>query len=139
MPGNLFEPAEFVQEDLLYVVGSSSEVTDIHNADREMYPLYHQAEYLAFTLSPGQALYIPALWLHSVLAEDFSISVNVFWRDLPTEAYPRKDLYGNSDPVAAVAAGIKVAEATAELQKLPKHFRDFYGNRCIRQLQIGLA
>ena len=119
------------------MVGSSSKVTDIHNADREKFPVYHQAEYLDFSLSPGQALYIPALWLHSVLAEDFSISVNVFWRDLPEEAYPRKDLYGNSDPVVAAAACMRVAEATAELQQLPKHFRDFYGNRCIKQLRIS--
>ena len=124
---------------MLYVDGSSSEVTDIQDVDRERFPLYHQAEYLDFTLRPGQALYIPALWLHSVLAEDFSISVNVFWRDLLAEAYPRKDLYGNSDPVAAGAACLKIAEATAELRKLPKHFRDFYGKRCIRQLQKGLA
>ena len=80
------------------MTGSSSEVTDIHSADHERYPLYRQAEHTDITLRPGQALYIPALWLHSVLSEDFSISVNVFWRDLPMEAYPRKDLYGNRDP-----------------------------------------
>ena len=124
-----------MQESMLYVVGSSSEVADIHNPDQRRYPLYHRAEYVDFTLSPGQALYIPALWLHSVLSEDISISVNVFWRDLPREAYPRKDLYGNSDPVAAAAACIKAADAAAELQKLPKHFRDFYRARCLRQLQ----
>ena len=128
-----------MQEDLLYVVGSSSEVTDIHNADREMYPLYHQAEYLAFTLSPGQALYIPALWLHSVLAEDFSISVNVFWRDLPTEAYPRKDLLWEQRPSGRSRSRHKNRRGDCRASEAAKHFRDFYGNRCIRQLQIGLA
>ena len=54
------------------------------------------------------------------------------------EAYPKRDLYGNSDPVAAEAARKKAAEAAAELQKLPKHFRDFYRDRCLRQLQNGV-
>jgi len=128
-----------VQEGRLYVTGSSSEVTNIYHADKEKYPLYEEAEYVDFIVRPGQALYIPALWLHSVLSEDFSISVNVFWRDLPAEAYPRKDLYGNADPVAAQAAFAKVQEMSAELQKLPKHFRDFYGSRYLRLLERGLA
>jgi len=128
-----------VQEERLYVTGSSSEVMDIYHPDKEKYPLYERAQYADFTLRPGQALYIPALWLHSVLSEDFSISVNVFWRDLPAEAYPRKDLYGNADPMAAQAALAKVQEASAELQKLPKHFRDFYGSRSFRLLERGLA
>ena len=134
---NVENPLLDMQVGKLYVAGSSSEVTDIHNADQERYPMYRQAEHTDITLRAGQALYIPALWLHSVLSEDFSISVNVFWRDLPVEAYPRKDLYGNKDPMAAEGACMKVAEAAAELQKLPGHFRAFYTDRCLRQLQSG--
>ena len=31
----------------------------------------------------GDVLFIPALWFHNVLAKDFSVAVNVFWRNLP--------------------------------------------------------
>ena len=128
-----------MQEYKLYIRGSSSEVTDIHNPDTSKCPLYQQADHLDFTLKPGEALYMPALWPHSVLSEDFSISVNVFWRDLPPSAYPRKDLYGNRDPVAAEAALAHAEEAAAELEKLPGHFRAFYGRRCLRQLKKTVA
>lgn len=128
-----------LQEGKLYVSGSSSEVTDPDRVDTEKYPLYQQAQHVDITLRPGQALYIPALWLHSVLSEDFSISANVFWRDLPVEAYPRKDLYGNRDPAVAEIALVRIGEAAAELQKLPSHFRDFYARRCIRQLEAVLG
>jgi tRNA wybutosine-synthesizing protein 5 len=127
------------QEGKLYVSGSSSEVTDPDWIDSKKYPLYHQAQHVDFTLRPGQALYIPALWLHSVLSEDFSISANVFWRDLPMEAYPKKDLYGNRDPVMAEKALARIGEAAVELQKVPGHFRDFYARRCIRQLEAVLG
>ena len=114
--------------------GSSSEVMDIAHPDRAQYPLYQEAKHMDCILQPGDLLYIPSLWLHSVLSEDFSISVNVFWRDLPASAYPSKDLYGNADPLAAAAAAAHIQKAIQQLGKLPEHFRTFYGSRCLRQL-----
>ena len=114
--------------------GSSSEVTDVACPDGDQYPLYQEAKHMDCILRPGEMLYIPSLWLHSVLSENFSISVNVFWRDLPASAYPKKDLYGNADPLAATAAAAHVEKAVQQLGKLPEHFRKFYGSRCCRQL-----
>jgi hypothetical protein len=30
----------------------------------------------------GDVLYIPALWFHNVVAHDFSVAVNVFWKQV---------------------------------------------------------
>ena len=119
------------------MAGSSSEVTDIDAPDPGRYPACAGARRCDCTLRPGDCLYIPALWLHSVLAEDFSVSVNAFFRDpaLPPGQYPRKDLYGNADPVAAAAAAAAVHAACSALRELPEHYRRFYGQRCLRALQ----
>lgn len=125
------------QEPKLYVTGSSSEVNDIESPDPKKYLLFASATYVDCELGPGDCLYIPALWHHNVLSHDFSISVNVFWRDLPADAYPRKDLYGNRDPIATEAAAASVDCAVAALRTLPPYYRRFYGARCVRQLQQG--
>ena len=72
-----------------------------------------------------------------MLAEDFSVSVNAFFRDpaMPPGQYPSKDLYGNHNPVAADTAAAAVHAACKALQELPEYYQRFYGQRCLRALQ----
>ena len=77
-------------------------------------------------------LFIPALWAHHVEAlHGPSVAVNVFWRELAAEAYPRKDLYANADPIAAAEA-LKLSEdAAGKLAGLPRQHRVFYGGLAV--------
>lgn len=81
-----------LQEGKLYVSGSSSEVTEPDCVDSEKYPLYQHAQHVDFTLRPGQALYIPALWLHSVLSrtsqsQPMCSGGTCLWRHTPGRTY----------------------------------------------------
>jgi len=91
---------------------SSSAVLDFDAPDLAAFPrLAAVRGAREVMLSPGEVLYIPPLWLHSVQGgKQGNAAVNVFWRDLPREAYEPKDLYGNRDPVAANRAAAAAAE-----------------------------
>jgi tRNA wybutosine-synthesizing protein 5 len=67
----------------------------------------------------GDVLFIPALWFHNVVAHDYSVAVNVFWRHLPKEMFEEKDTYGNRDPVPAARAMMSIASALKALKSLP--------------------
>lgn len=67
----------------------------------------------------GDVLFIPALWFHNVVAHDYSVAVNVFWRHLPKEMFEEKDTYGNRDPIPAARAMMSIASALKALQSLP--------------------
>ena len=106
-------------------------------------------------LSPGEVLYIPALWFHNVTSIGFSVALNVFWRShhlhsgggkggkggkggggatLDPNLYSAKDLYGNKDPPAATRA-LDLADGAADaLRSLPEPFRSFYARRAARAL-----
>ena len=67
----------------------------------------------------GDVLFIPALWFHNVMPHDFSVAVNVFWRQLPKEMYESNDTYGNKDPVPATRAMMSLSTALKALSTLP--------------------
>jgi ribosomal protein L16 Arg81 hydroxylase len=141
------------QDAKLYMSGSSSEVTDIDSPDPEKHPLFASARHVDVELRPGDCLYIPALWPHSALSlpeeeeggsgdgpqGGLSVAVNAFWRDLPADAYARRDLYSNRDPAAVEAAAGAMDTAAAALWRLPPHYRRFYGGRALRRLRLGLG
>lgn len=52
---------------------------DVHRPDLERFPRFPEAEHIDFTLEPGDTLYLPAFWWHSVLSLDVAISVNFWW------------------------------------------------------------
>jgi len=123
-----FEPNDF---DKLYMNGDKSEILDIENPDYEKYPLFLNIKKYECFLAPGDVLFIPALWFHNVLAINFSISVNVFWKHLDDCFYEKKDLYGNKDLVQATKAFQSTDKCIKELNLLPKVYRNFYLKRVI--------
>jgi hypothetical protein len=65
------------QTPLLYnYVGVFSEV-NAEKPDLQRYPLYAQARPMEFLLEPGEALFIPVGWWHTVKALDVSVSVSM--------------------------------------------------------------
>ncbi|XP_064598514.1 tRNA wybutosine-synthesizing protein 5-like [Liolophura sinensis] len=123
----LFSPEDV---DKLYLKGDKSLVLDIDHPDEDKYPLFRQARRYECRLSPGDILFIPALWFHSVVSLDFGVAVNVFWRHLDLEIYDPRDTYGNRDPIPAARAQQIVDRAVKVLEELPQEYRDFYA-RCL--------
>ena len=96
----------------LYIQGSSSiaDLDDLHK-----YPKLSRTNPVKVIMQPGDVLFIPALWFHLVecIEEEWSLALNIFWRDLDAECYPKKDLYGNADPLG-------------DPMSLPEPFKSFY-------------
>lgn len=131
----LFPPSDF---DYMYMKGDKSEVINVDNPDLEMYPLFTRATKYTCQIVPGDVLFIPALWLHNVATETYSISVNVFWRELEAVFYDKNDIYGNKDLMPA-AKSMDIAKRIAkELKTMPQTYRDFYTRRIIQMLSEGL-
>ncbi len=55
--------------------GVFSEV-DLENPDYEKYPLFHQVPIIEVTLNPGDAIFMPVGWWHTVKSLDVSISMS---------------------------------------------------------------
>ena len=120
-----------MQEDNLYITGSSSQVIDVDQPDLQRFPKFAAASSRVWEcmLEPGEALFIPPLWFHNVSCIGFCASVNMFWRDLPPQQYEKKDLYGNRDVVAFRKAATAVEQARQDVEQLPQPYKNFYLQR----------
>lgn len=128
----LFSPQD---ANKLYLKGDKSMILNVEDPDLEKFPLFAMAHQHHCTLNPGDILFIPAMWFHNVVAEDFSISVNVFWKHLSPELYDPKDPYGNKDPIPASQALQGLRRALKLLEKLPAEYKDFYGRRMVMEIE----
>ena len=91
--------------------GPECSIVDIRDPDLERFPRYAEARRHArlADLSPGDAIYIPPLWWHTVEARgDFNVLVNFWW--------PTKGANGTS--MAALA------HALLTIRDLPPHQRE---------------
>ena len=52
---------------------------DIDNPNDSVYPLFRKARPCQFIITPGQLLFLPALWWHHVRSNSVSISANQWW------------------------------------------------------------
>ncbi|KAL4695498.1 hypothetical protein H8959_000593 [Pygathrix nigripes] len=128
----LFSPQD---AQYLYLKGTKSEVLNIDNPDLAKYPLFSKARRYECSLEAGDVLFIPALWFHNVISEEFGVGVNIFWKHLPSEFYDKTDTYGNKDPTAASRAAQILDRALKTLAELPEEYRDFYARRMVLHIQ----
>ena len=128
----LFSPQDALN---LYLTGDKSEVVDIDNPDLEKYPKFRNAIKYECILNPGDAIYIPALWFHNVIALDYSVAVNVFYKHLDDKLYDQKDIYGNKDPIPASRASQMIDKAVKMLDELPTEYKDFYSRVMVSKLE----
>lgn len=84
----LFDPEDY---DYLYLQGDKSQIHDPESVDLSSFPLFSKARPWVCTMESGDVLFIPAFWMHYMVAEEFSFAVNVFWFNLPRELYDSKD------------------------------------------------
>ncbi|KAL8564092.1 tRNA wybutosine-synthesizing protein 5 [Nucella lapillus] len=128
----LFSPQE---AEKLYLEGDKSRVLDIDHPDLTQFPRFAGAVRMEGRLQPGDILFIPALWFHNVVSEQFGVAVNVFWKNLAGDLYDHKDTYGNRDLLPAQRAMQIVDGAIKALDKLPPDYRDFYARRLVLRIQ----
>lgn len=128
----LFNPQD---AHYLYLKGDKSSVLDIDNVDIEKFPLFVKATRYECYLEPGDIIFIPALWFHNVISEEFGVAVNVFWKHLDSNIYCQKDPYGNKDPVAVSSAFQIIDRAIKALECLPKEYQDFYGRMLVSRIE----
>jgi len=128
----LFPPSDATN---LYLDGDKSMVVDVENPDLSKYPNFSNVTKYKCILTPGDILFIPALWFHNVTAIDFGIAVNVFWKNLETNLYDTKDPYGNKDLVPAARSMDILSRALKALNELPEEYKDFYARKMIAKIE----
>lgn len=129
----LFPPRDV--EHLSFASGASSSSIDVFAAleSAELAQTHpHEA-----TLSPGEVLFLPPLWLHTAKPTSrSSVAVNVFFRDLDSGSYAAgRDVYGNRDLAAYERGRQDVARIANSFHKLPADAREFYLLRLADELQ----
>lgn len=128
----LFPPSDVLN---LYLKGDKSEVLNIDDPDLNKYPNFKNVKWHECVLQPGDILFIPALWFHNMTALNFSVAVNVFWKNLEDFYYDKKDVYGNKDLILANNAFIHLDKALKSINDLPDEYKNFYGQRLIAKIQ----
>lgn len=87
----LFPPSQF--ENLYFGPlsptpgGQAISLVDFRDPDYDKFPLFKlaEAEGLSAELEPGDAVFIPSMWMHHVEGlSDFNILINYWWNDAPT-------------------------------------------------------
>lgn len=130
----LFPPSDV--SHLALSAGSSTSSIDCFNADFVNDPALAQTHPHRILLQPGDALYIPPLWLHTASpSEGVSISVNVFFRSLGSGYAPGRDIYGNRDVQAYEKGRRDIAKIARSLDGLPCDMRRFYLDRLSDELK----
>ncbi|XP_067929165.1 tRNA wybutosine-synthesizing protein 5-like [Watersipora subatra] len=132
----MFPPSDL---PYLYLQGDKSVILDPDNADLSQFPLFASATKYKSKLLPGDIVYIPALWFHNVKALNFSVAVNMFWKNLEPALYDNKDVYGNKDLVPAARAQQGVDKALKALDNLPAAYKEFFTLKLISRLQASLS
>lgn len=117
--------------------GASSSSVNVFDPDAPAkYPCLRQANPRRSVLEPGEILFIPPFWLHTAApVEKFSISINVFFRNLLSGYAPGRDIYGNRDLQAYESGRRDIQKIYKAFDALPRQVRSFYLERLAGELQ----
>lgn len=123
---------------LQFQAGASSSSIDVFSQpEGSSIPGTHPHEAI---MDSGDVLFLPALWLHATApVAGFSVSVNVFFRNLATGYAAGKDVYGNRDLAAYEKGRLDVAKIAKSFDKLPVEIREFYLLRLADELREKAA
>ncbi|KAK9485921.1 S-adenosyl-L-methionine-dependent methyltransferase [Lipomyces starkeyi] len=92
---------------------------------------------LETVMSPGDIIFIPAMWLHATLPLEPSISINVFWKDLESSFYFQgRDVYGNRDLKAYEEGRALIKRISKSFEAMPADIRKFYLARLSDELRV---
>ena len=131
----LYPPSDVSLFNLAPGASSSSMNVFDPNAPTK-YPSLRQANPQRSILRPGEVLYIPPFWLHTAApVEKFSISINVFFRNLVSGYSPGRDIYGNRDLQAYESGRRDIQKICKSFDALPRQIRSFYLERLAGELQ----
>ena len=131
----LFHPEEIRH---LYPEGTASAVLDVETPDLARFPRFAKAVKWEGILEEGDVLFISAMWWHNVRTLTPCYGLNVFFRHLPEASYQSNDLYGNKDPLLAVAAEKALKQAVASLSNLPDEYKRFFARKAIMEMKSDL-
>lgn len=118
---------------LSFAPGASSSSIDVFTALET--PALASTHPHEATLSPGDVLFLPPLWMHATAPlTDFGVAVNIFFRNLETGYATGRDVYGNRDVAAYEKGRQDVARITNSFGKLPRDMQAFYVRRLADEL-----
>jgi hypothetical protein len=101
--------------------GQAISLVDFRNPDYEQHPRFKEAEAHGFSaeLEPGDAIFIPSMWMHHVEGlSHFNILVNYWWDDAPT--------YTGSGMTVLQHALLTLRDKPAHEKMAWKHLFDYY-------------
>lgn len=101
--------------------GQPISLVDFNNPDYEKFPRFKEAEAagLMAELEPGDAIYIPSMWMHHIEGLNaFNILVNYWWTDAP--------LHTGSAMNVLYHAMLSLREKPEHEKKAWKHLFDYY-------------
>ena len=129
----LYPPSDVVHLGIAPGASSSPlDAFDPNTADMESLKNTHPYEVI---LHPGDVLYIPPMWAHTVSANGgMSVAVNVFFRNLSWGYAAGRDIYGNRDLQPYEDGRRDVLRLASRFDGLPSEIGRFYLERLAQEL-----
>lgn len=121
----LFPPSQF--ENLYFGPlsptpgGQAISLVDFRNPDYDKFPLFKfaEAQGMSAELEPGDAVFIPSMWMHHVEGlSDFNILINYWWNDAPA--------YTGSAMNVLYHALLSLRDKPEHEKRAWKHLFDYY-------------